>query len=463
MSDLNKPSINADSQMPKETKYKIIIGVVLLLALIGLGIAALRKVPEIDAPIKVEQELPEDVVIEKDKMKIAKSSWKDGAWCAVEKDSVTAIHIVDNYEGSAETVWLVDELIFAQNDTGDIYISVGAGLRMRGSMRYAFANFPNATAISGLHLLETSQVTDMSYIFAGSNFEEIDISSWDTSSVVNFSHMLDKTQQTKVVNMNNLNLTNVVDISYMFANCVSLTDIYIENVDTSHIRNMEGLFQSLGDSTIECKARVHGSLDTSSCTNMSFMFKHSKIDNLSELVQGFDTSKVTTMEGMFAEGLNMLELDLSGWDVSNVTNMTEMFVDIVFLKDLNMEGWQPTKLKYADRMFFNCYNLRYFNQWGPAPNIQSAESMFENCFELQDIDITCFDGTTIQNADRMFYCLQYIKHFYSNGFTVVNPAPEMFLWCLAIEGPTPYNEKQVSQAMATTSGYLTPTKEAGVG
>ena len=84
--------------------------------------------------------------------------------------------------------------------------------------------------------------------------------------------------------------------------------------------------------------------------------------------------------------------------------------------------------------------------------------MFANCFEMLEIDITCFDGATIENADSMFFCMQYVTTIYSNGFTVINDAPEMFMFCIGLTTPSPYDEHKVSQAMATTSGYFTPRK-----
>lgn len=458
MSKLNAPSINEDSRMPKETKQKIIAGSLLLLVVLGLGTAAFRKIPEIESPPPAQETLPEDLILDIDNLHRAKSSWRNAAWCAVDKESVTSINIVPEYTGPAETVWLVDELIFSQDPDGAIYIAVGPGLHMLGSMKSAFAGFTNATNITGLQLLETSAVTDMSYIFAESAFEEIDISMWNTHNVTNFAYMLYQTQHTKKVNMSNMDLSNVVDTSYMFAHCAAATDIYWDNVDTSHIMNMEGMFEGVGASSYTGLTQLHGTIDTSSCTNMAYMFKYARMNDLTNIVKNFNTSNVTNMRGMFYHGLNLLELDLSNWDVSNVTDMTEMFIDIVFLKTLNMEGWTPTSLRYADRMFQNCNNLRVFTQWGPAPNIQSAESMFDSCFELREIDMTCFDGATIKNADRMFYCLQYIESIPCNGFTVVNPAPEMFLWCIGLKSPTVYDENKVSEEMATTSGYFTATK-----
>lgn len=458
MSQLDGPSLNEKQPLAKSTKIKIFIGCFFSLVMIVLFAIAVNKINSHEAPPPIKETIPEDIKIEYDDLYIAQSSWRDGAWCAVDKDSVTAIDIVDKYDGEADVIWTLDEMLFYQNSEGAVYIAVGPGVHMIGSMRAAFANFPNAVSITGLEKLETSNVTDMSYIFSSSGFESIDISNWDTSSVTNFAYMLYDTTNTKNVNMNNLDLSNVVDTSYMFANSQAIENIYFQNVDTSHIIIMKGMFAHMGSAAHVAPTIFYGTLDTSSCTDMSFMFEWTSISNLLDMVKNFNTKNVTNMEKMFYHGLDIYELDLSGWDVSSVKNMNSMFTETICLMHLDMEGWNPISLETADYMFQHCHNLREFNQWSAAPNLKSAKNMFENCFELTKLDVTCFDGTTIENADRMFYGVQYVEHIYSNGFSVVNYTSNMFKYCVSLVGPTPYDITKVSSDMANTSGYFTPTK-----
>lgn len=458
MSELNKPDINEDSKMPKETKIKIAIGATLLLAIVFLIFAAVGRVDHIETPPVVEETVPEDIDFDFDNFHIAKSSWQNGAWCALDKEAVTSINIVKQYEGPSNMVWTVDGMIFFATDEGAVYVQVGPGVHMLGSMHKAFADFPNATFITGLELLDTEAVTDMSYLFANSAFESIDISDWNTSHVTNFAYMLYDTSATKSINMNNMDLSKVVDISYMFANARALEHIYFENVDTSHILLMEGLFDQVGSAASLDPTIFHGTLNTISCTNMAYMFRWSNMGNMLELVQQFDTRNVENMEEMFYHSLNQYDLDLSHFDVSKVENMNKMFAETVFLLSVNMEGWNPENLITANYMFYDCNNLREFNQWVSAPKIQYASHMFANCYELLELDVTCFDGATLKDAEDMFYCVQYVEHIYSNGFTVEKYSPYMFEYCVSLLGPTPYNADSTSSDMATTQGYLTPTK-----
>ncbi|WP_285119910.1 BspA family leucine-rich repeat surface protein [Lactococcus petauri] len=67
-----------------------------------------------------------------------------------------------------------------------------------------------------------------------------------------------------------------------------------------------------------------GNLDTSSVTDMKYMFWNSSSLTTLDL-SGFDTSKVTDMSSMFAEASSLTTLDLSSFDTSNVTNMNYAF------------------------------------------------------------------------------------------------------------------------------------------
>ena len=72
-------------------------------------------------------------------------------------------------------------------------------------------------------------------------------------------------------------------------------------------------------------------------------------------LSGFDTSKVTSMEGMFAGCCELENLDLSSFDTSNVWNMKTMFEGCKNLKTIYAgEGWSTSKVKDSEDMFVDC-------------------------------------------------------------------------------------------------------------
>lgn len=78
-------------------------------------------------------------------------------------------------------------------------------------------------------------------------------------------------------------------------------------------------------------------VDTSNVTNMSFMFDYcSSLTTLD--VSHFDTSKVTDMRNMFSNCRNLTTLDLSHFDTSNDTDMECMFENCNSLRTIKVRS-----------------------------------------------------------------------------------------------------------------------------
>ena len=90
-------------------------------------------------------------------------------------------------------------------------------------------------------------------------------------------------------------------------------------------------------------------IDVSAITDMSYLFLNSDFNgNISD----WNVSKVTYMEGMFC-GCNKFNQDISKWDVSNVTDMESMFKHCIsFNQDLS--AWNISNIRYKQDVFYNC-------------------------------------------------------------------------------------------------------------
>lgn len=196
-------------------------------------------------------------------------------------------------------------------------VKLSPGVKGAGSISGLFMNM-NITSLD-LSNFDTSQVTDMSYLFYGdAQLNSLDLSSLDTSQVTNMSCIFADTKLTSL-DVSNLNTSQVTDMSGMFSGMSELTSLDLSNFDTSQVMNMGGMFNGVSKlSNLDLKT-----FNTSQVTNMGSMFNNSGIISLD--LSNFDTSQVTTMGGMFNGMSKLTSLDLSSFDTTRVTTMGGMF------------------------------------------------------------------------------------------------------------------------------------------
>lgn len=159
---------------------------------------------------------------------------------------------------------------------------------------------------------------------------------------------------TSIVNIENLNTSEVTDMSYMFAYCEKMQSIDVTHFNTSKVKDMIGMF----DGCSSLKTLDLTNWDTSNVEYMGSIF--SGCEELTRItsLENLDLSKVISMTRMF-EGCQKLKiLNLTGWDTSNVTNMSGMFWNCTNLKKIFVgDNWNTEKVTSSNYMFAYCNNL----------------------------------------------------------------------------------------------------------
>ncbi|TFH30605.1 MAG: BspA family leucine-rich repeat surface protein, partial [Promethearchaeota archaeon] len=211
----------------------------------------------------------------------------------------------------------------------------------RTNYRGLFMSCTQLTTIPNLESLDTSNVTDMSLMFAGATNFNQELHDWNVSKVTTMQQMF-FTAETFNFSLNSWDVSSVTDMSNMFAYAYGFNQP-LNDWDTSSVVNMEHMFefavyfnQPLND------------WNTSSAVNMENMFEYAVYFNQS--LSSWDVSNVETMREMFKEASNFNQ-PLSKWNVSDVTDMYGMF-NRADNFDQDLGAWNVSSVTTMQYMFW---------------------------------------------------------------------------------------------------------------
>ena len=107
-------------------------------------------------------------------------------------------------------------------------------------MDYMFSN-SKATKIKGLNSFNTSSVTNMYEMFSNSSAKTIDVSSFDVSKAYSLEMMFKDTKATEIKGLDKWDTSEICNMSYLFAGG-NVTSLDLSNFDTSSVTNMSYMF-----------------------------------------------------------------------------------------------------------------------------------------------------------------------------------------------------------------------------
>ena len=263
-----------------------------------------------------------------------------------------------------------------------------------------FEDFSAVTEIRGLDNLNTSEVTDMSRMFAGcSALRSLDVSRFDTSQVTGMSSM--------------------------FSGCASLTELDLYFFDTAKVTDMHAMF--------------------SGCATLSAL-------NLAH----FDTAKVTNMGEMFADCSALVDLDISRFDTAQVKDMHAMFSGCATLSALNLAHFDTAQVRDMHAMFSGCaklstLNLAHFD----TAQVTDMHAMFKDCKSLTTLDLSNFQTSEVKNMSDMFSGCSALTTIWSFAFRNCFVSDAMFYKCTSLQGAVNFNEICTDARMANPErGYF---------
>ena len=255
------------------------------------------------------------------------------------------LNIGSNYPG-----WITDH----KTDITKVVFDESFKIARPTTGSYWFSSCKNLVTIENISYLNTSEMTDMSYMFYGcENLQSLDVSNFNTAKVKNMGNMFADCWILQSLDLSNFNTENVTNMSFMFYWCENLLSLNVSNFNTAKVENMKGMFYSC-----------------------------SKLPSLD--VSSFNTENVTDMYKMFYYCRNMQSLDLSNFNTENVTNMEDMFGQCRELQSLDLSSFNTANVENMSYMFEYCNKLNaiYASDKFTTSNVTSSNQMFYNCFSL---------------------------------------------------------------------------------
>ena len=326
----------------------------------------------------------------------AGSSWYKST---MNRNTITKITFMDSYTPSTEPdeKWFSDventgsitcyrtgtEIIIAGNGAGKIQANADSSYMFSSTGSYSFSKL---ISIENLSLLDTSNVTDMSWMFTYcSSLTSIDLSGFDTSSVTDMGVMFHQCTGLTSLDLSKFSTSNVTNMYHMFDYCIGLTSINLSGLDTSNVTDMSSMFTRCeGLSSLDLSG-----FNTANVTNMSFMFYY--CTGLTSLdLSSFDTSNVTNMYEMFYKCNNLVTIYASDkWNTNKVTDSTEMFNNCTRLK-----GDIAFNSNYVDKTYAKIHN-GYLTEKGESPVMAARDTWYKSSKVRDSITkITFMDSYT---------------------------------------------------------------------
>ena len=128
------------------------------------------------------------------------------------------------------------------SDLYNVYIAGAGGVRGNPDSKNLFAQCINLKTIDFTHF-DTVGVTNMDNMFYfDQQLHSVDVSGFDTSQVTTMSGMFQRTGLT-TLNLSSFNTGSLLNMYHMFFQSQQLQMIDVRNFDVSHVTNMSGAFQ----------------------------------------------------------------------------------------------------------------------------------------------------------------------------------------------------------------------------
>ena len=322
-----------------------------------------------------------------------------------------------------------------------------------------FYNMKNLETIQGIGYLNTSEVTNMNYMFLNClRLTSLDVSHFNTSKVISMAQTFSYCTGLTSLDLSSFNTSNVNIMNYMFNGCTNLRTIYVgEGWSTAAVTSSNYMFSG-------CTSLVGGQGTTYDANHIDKTYAHidggpSNPGYFTEWKEAYAcyTPSNTTLTFYYDNqrssrtgttyDLNTGSDD-TGWDTDGTkSNVTRVVFDPSFANA------RPTT---TYDWFYNMKNLETIQGIGylNTSEVTNMNYMFLNCLRLTSLDVSHFNTSKVISMAQTFsYCTGLtsldLSSFNTSNVNIMN---YMFNGCTNLQ--TIYVGEGWSTAAVTSSNYM---------
>ena len=287
-----------------------------------------------------------------------------------------------------------------------------------------FNGFLQLTEIKGIKNLNTSNVSDMAYMFAGcSNLKSVDLTYMNLQKVEDMSYMFYYCLALNTVYLKGLNTYNVKYMNSMFEFCTSLGYLDLSSFNTQNVQNVQkmffqcrslkaiyaspmfvvnitkptskadmfsGCFKLAGESMSYNQAYVNGDyakFDRGYFLDATYLIPWVKIND--KTITFYYGYKKTRGKGEY----ELIEWTNKNKDKSKPFTKATFDESFALNQPISCEDWfsDYTKLEGIE-------NLHYLN----TSKVTTMHNMFYKCTSLKSLDLSAFETSNVKDFGYMF-------------------------------------------------------------
>jgi len=285
-------------------------------------------------------------------------------------------NIIDSWDSSINQSGKIMTYIIKEAEKLVAYIQSDGKFYLPSDSSFLFRDLYTIESIEGLNLVDTSRVTNMKHMFQF----------FGKDSSFNFD-----------LDLSNFNTSQVIDMSFMFAEA-AIKSLNLNNFNTKNVRFMENMFEALN---LETGILDISNFDGTSVVNTFSMFCNSNIKEIN--LANFIGGKIFDMSSMFAYCSSLISLNLSNLNTENTKYMMNMFSECSSLTSLDLSSFNTHQVTDMSHMFDGCSSLTSLDVSSfDTSNVEIMEGMFRNCSSLTSLDLSSFNTRKIGNILALF-------------------------------------------------------------